>query len=349
MQFDEARPFGVEIEAIGLPFAQVISALRAAGIRCEDTGYTHSVTPYWKVVHDGSLAGGYTFELVSPKLYGQAGLNELETVMRLLREAGARVNSSCGFHVHHSAEGMQEINHANVAYAYNYFYSLFEGIFPVGRQNSTWARRLSSPETAYTARAHGLYDVRYMAVNLNAVTRHGTVEFRQHAGTLNASKATAWVVFTQLLMQGALKWRKRGGMRTADPTNHYNLQRRFKTFLGAYTSQNPTYDEATTRCLRFMQRRSSMRWGRMLAAGARGQAEAPAALSESEREAGVQAGTCTGTDACQCPTCSGHSNAARTCNCSSCVARLAREATCLLHSRFNSLCTDCRARQAAAR
>ena len=34
---------------------------------------------------------------------------------------------------------------------------------------------------------------RYHKVNLQSYYRHGTVEFRQHSGTLNAAKAVNWV------------------------------------------------------------------------------------------------------------------------------------------------------------
>ncbi len=36
---------------------------------------------------------------------------------------------------------------------------------------------------------------RYRSVNLLALAKHGTIEFRQHAGTLDPDKLGAWVRF----------------------------------------------------------------------------------------------------------------------------------------------------------
>lgn len=36
---------------------------------------------------------------------------------------------------------------------------------------------------------------RYMKVNLESISRHGTIEFRQHSGTVNAAKIANWVRF----------------------------------------------------------------------------------------------------------------------------------------------------------
>ena len=42
-----------------------------------------------------------------------------------------------------------------------------------------------------------------MVVNFQAYLRHGTVEFRQHQGSLNPTKIWNWVVFTQSIMNRA--------------------------------------------------------------------------------------------------------------------------------------------------
>lgn len=58
---------------------------------------------HWKLVTDSSLQGNNTFELVSPILVGENGLKELETVCWVLDICNAKVNDSCGFHVHMDA------------------------------------------------------------------------------------------------------------------------------------------------------------------------------------------------------------------------------------------------------
>ena len=112
--------FGTEIEMTGITrqrAAEVVAEL--FGTRSVyDGGYyqTWSVRDQegkkWKFMYDGSIyterrergrmvrAGSeYSTEMVSPKLsYGEMG--KLQEVVRCLRHHGARVNESCGQHVH---------------------------------------------------------------------------------------------------------------------------------------------------------------------------------------------------------------------------------------------------------
>jgi hypothetical protein len=48
------------------------------------------------------------------------------------------------------------------------------------------------------------YD-RYQTLNLCAYAVHGTIEIRQHQGTLNATKALAWVALGQALFARAIR------------------------------------------------------------------------------------------------------------------------------------------------
>jgi hypothetical protein len=94
--------FGVEIECV-LPSALVLdaSALKLA----------RGVKPVgWKAVPDGSIRApeGFTaVEFVSPKLVGEAGLTAAVAVVERLAALGARVNDSCGLHVHISSKGWE--------------------------------------------------------------------------------------------------------------------------------------------------------------------------------------------------------------------------------------------------
>ena len=95
------RNFGVEIEAYNCTRDRLARELTAAGIRVEVEGYNHTDhTDHWKLVTDSSLHGNNTFELVSPILHGEQGLEELEKVCWVLDLCNAKVNDSCGLHVH---------------------------------------------------------------------------------------------------------------------------------------------------------------------------------------------------------------------------------------------------------
>lgn len=54
------------------------------------------------------------------------------------------------------------------------------------------------------AREFGIGGNRYEKVNLEALTRHGTVEFRQHSGTVEFPKMETWITLTQLLYERVL-------------------------------------------------------------------------------------------------------------------------------------------------
>ena len=78
---------------------------------CKASHYTHNTTPHWKLLGDVSVKsnGLRNFsgnnELVSPKLKGIEGLNELMKVCKVLEEIGCKVNATCGLHVH------QDVSH----------------------------------------------------------------------------------------------------------------------------------------------------------------------------------------------------------------------------------------------
>jgi hypothetical protein len=58
-------------------------------------------------------------------------------------------------------------------------------------------RGLRGGDLAYEA---GLVENRYLNFNVAAYAQHGTIEFRQHSGTLNPEKISNWVRFTELFM-----------------------------------------------------------------------------------------------------------------------------------------------------
>ena len=51
---------------------------------------------------------------------------------------------------------------------------------------------------------------RYLKLNLEAFGRYGTVEFRQHSGTLNGEKAEAWIGLLVALVNSAKRGRSCG-------------------------------------------------------------------------------------------------------------------------------------------
>lgn len=66
---------------------------------------------------------------------------------------------------------------------------------------------------------------RYRTLNLRALHQHGTVEFRQHSGTVEAAKVVAWVLFTQGIVEKAKVGRGRRTVLKANGDGLKNLLR----------------------------------------------------------------------------------------------------------------------------
>lgn len=198
------RTFGIEIEAYNISMAQAERAINDAGISCRQESYGHSRPRQWKIVTDGSVPNG--FEVVSPVLSGEAGLEDVKKVCRALADAGARVDKRCGLHVHVSAQGLTAADIKNVMERYARFEGEIDGFMPFSRRsnNNTYcksvvgwvnqARRHFASATTVDAVVRLMND-RYYKINLQAYLRHGTIEFRQHSGTCNAEKTSNWVRF----------------------------------------------------------------------------------------------------------------------------------------------------------
>ena len=197
------RRFGVEIECVLDPRAAA-QALRDAGVTTEGyMGYTHDVTAGWKVVTDATVHNGC--EVVSPILKGAAGIREMKRVMKALKAAGARVDRRCGLHVHHDVNDLDGETIARLVESYAYHQASIDTFLPASRRGGQWCGHFRGREVGMVCEAlrrdaaslrSGATDMpvdRYRTVNVTAYAKYGTVEFRQHQGTLNGRKAAAWV------------------------------------------------------------------------------------------------------------------------------------------------------------
>jgi len=216
--------FGIEIECVGLMDYQAVTALRNAGVHCERPGYTHQTMPEWKVVPDGSLRGrNGACEVVSPVLRGTEGLAEVRTVMKVLRDAGARINESCGMHIHIGVDGaLTRQEQAAVIRLYHGWQWAMTAMVLERRINNSWARLRSASQSEQLAmqwesdytnsemRSWAGSQNRYYALNVAAFGRHGTFELRAHHGSLNGTNAAAWVAFNLAFFEYAKLCVQRG-------------------------------------------------------------------------------------------------------------------------------------------
>jgi hypothetical protein len=181
------RAFGIEIELKGATIAAIRNKLTGAG-------YTN-----WNVVYDGSVDSGA--EVVSPKLFGEEGLVEMEKVVTILREMGCFVDHQCGLHVHIDGTGLHGDELANIVKRYGQFEDTIDSWFTFARRESRnlFLRSVTRLGLISTGSAREVAESvggdRYRKVNITAFLRHGTVEFRQHHGTLNAEEIRNWIQF----------------------------------------------------------------------------------------------------------------------------------------------------------
>ena len=201
-----ARKFGIEIESTNVRRDDLVAALTAAGIPAFDAGYSHTTSTTWKVVSDGSLSGTNCFELVSPILQGADGIAQVRAVAAVLAALGAQVNKSCGFHVHVDARDLNVDQVRNVFKSFVKYESCFDRLVPPSRRAAYYCApiraKFPSLQSAMDAAdiAQSIRDLRsllggnrYHKLNLEALGRHGTIEFRQHSGTVEAEKMVAWI------------------------------------------------------------------------------------------------------------------------------------------------------------
>lgn len=201
------RRWGVEIEAYNCTREKLIRELREAGINVSFEGYTHETTNHWKLVTDSSLSGNNTFELVSPILEGESGLAELEKVCWVLDLCNVKVNDSCGLHIHMDAADFTIGTWKNLALTYKRLEHVIDLFMPGSRRNNRFCKslgRVSDEKIKSVRTIEELQDLfgneRYYKVNFKAYSRHKTVEFRQHSGTINFTKIENWVRFLQKMV-----------------------------------------------------------------------------------------------------------------------------------------------------
>ena len=232
--------YGVEVEMTGITRAKAASIIAEVfGTRDSSADGTcyHTITikdqssRTWKVMRDSSInpvrndgtneyMDEYRVEMVTPPL-NYEDIETLQTIIRKLREAGAKANSSCGIHIHvdganHTPKSLKKLINFMVARQ-----DLIYEALNIGARGDQWCRKLnpqllvemrkdknlskSSAENIWYSRANDNYcggidhqhynTTRYHGVNLHSYFSKGTVEFRLFNSTLHAGKIKAYIQF----------------------------------------------------------------------------------------------------------------------------------------------------------
>ena len=163
----------------------------------------------WKVVSDMSVRGsnGNGLEFVSPILSGVDGLEQVRKIADALLAMGCTVNQTCGFHVHVGGHGGQLSFFKSLVKLYARYEDVLDQLMPPSRRENraTYCRSVklgagnvdacrSVTEIGNALRIASRADaIKYHKVNVQPSGKP-TVEFRQHAGTVDSRKATNWIV-----------------------------------------------------------------------------------------------------------------------------------------------------------
>lgn len=215
--------YGIEIEFIrpaGMTMADVANAITDRGVLCREEHYNHALRTWWKVVVDGST-GQNGCEVVSPILRGPEGLERMGKVVEALNDLGCSVNRKCGVHVHVSPGADPGLEfYRELIRLYGFYEPQIDAFMPASRRANDcyYAKTLRGIDAGALSAAGSIGEIvqvmvrnsgaeqrRYHKVNLDAIARHQTVEFRQHSASLDATKIGHWTQLCLRLVDTAIK------------------------------------------------------------------------------------------------------------------------------------------------
>ena len=264
--------FGVEVEMTGITREQAAHALadyfgtspQYLGTGYDTWGATDPEGKIWKLMSDASIRAerktrtGYTsnagtsyrVEMVTPNLTYEE-LPKFQECIRRVRAAGAKVNSSCGIHVHVDAANHNRQSLKNlIGIMYSKEDILFKALKVQTSREQEYCqkvrpivlekiRRMPNSTISmeklkrvwYEGRdgSNSHYDsTRYYALNLHAVFSKGTLEWRCFESTLHAGKIRANITLALAISAQAIN-QKCTQMRKTEITE--NPAFTFRTFL----------------------------------------------------------------------------------------------------------------------
>jgi hypothetical protein len=218
------KRIGIEIEFFGTTPEKVINRLREKGLKVANfRGYTHAVIPQWKVTTDVSVTGTGTgerrgLELVSPPLTEAQMDKELFLALEGLNELEAKVDITCGVHVHHEIDDLTVDHVKNIYKLYFKHEHSIQQVMPKSRRRMNDPRYCKGTNREQIERMDALADSirgiadrmgsRFQTINLQSYIKYGTVEFRQHGGSTDFDKLFNWIKVTQAIVEKAKSSRK---------------------------------------------------------------------------------------------------------------------------------------------
>ena len=259
-----SQNFGIEIEMTGLTrsaAARIIAGhfgTQATHVGGVYDAYTvrDEQNRQWKVVRDASIrcrngnnraaSRDYSVEFVSP-ICQYEDIETIQELVRKLRTGGARVNDSCGIHVHvdasaHTPQTLRNIVNIMAAKE-DLLYKTLQ--VKVNREhycqkadtrfleelNHKRPKTMDEVEELWYNGRGGRYDhydnSRYHALNLHSVFSKGTIEFRLFNSTLHAGEVKSYIQLCLAISHQALVQRGASCAKTHPENEKYT----FRTWL----------------------------------------------------------------------------------------------------------------------
>ena len=204
------RRYGIELEfTSNLGRDAIAQMIQETGVECRAQNYNHNTRPYWKIITDSSAG----YEIVSPILQGEDGIEQIKKVCAVLKEV-AKVDRNCGYHIHIDANGLSLGQIKSVVKSYKQYEDVFDVILPKSRRENNngycmTLQRIRDRDIDSATTINELYQIafrsnRYWKLNIASLLRHGTIEIRQHSGTVEADKVVNWVYLIQNFIQRSI-------------------------------------------------------------------------------------------------------------------------------------------------
>ena len=203
LNLDEQTPgsYGIEIEAEGKNMNEVTNK-------------------FWRTEDDGSLRGHYPESRAEFVLKKPIELDQVEDAIKALHkdlpDAEFDFSFRTSVHVHMNAQGLTYVQLLNVIYLYLLLEEPLTTYCGKERKGNRFCLRLSDAEGILEVvnmlfRGEGEHlrhiphdEIRYSAINLEALGKYGSLEFRAMRGNADKEVITTWVKALDALKQYAI-------------------------------------------------------------------------------------------------------------------------------------------------
>lgn len=209
----------------------------------------------WETKDDGSLRGAYPssraeYVLRAP-LSTVGAIEAVSELDKALKENGATYSFSfrTSTHVHMNVQDLDEEIVLNICMAYYLLEPAIISLCGEHRVNNRFCLRFTDADSLYNVfkqciveglqavNRHAGFEIRYAALNLNALPKFGSLEFRSMQGTLNPALVEAWLKLLFNLRKYATK--KKNLVEVYDDAVNLGYDGFVKAVLGEYSQFLP--------------------------------------------------------------------------------------------------------------